>query len=227
MEPALKFPSKIKHGDSISIGEAAHRNSLAGRASQTFPFHDPHSCDTAVNPCRTKHHSVAEETRPNSVPRAKRIRSISGPSTKPLQQMNQRYPARAMTSSPNSGDSLTACTPRNTTRDSLDFWKIRATRKQHHKGHTCTVSTAAAALLERSYVFKSQALYSPGWRAVSGLIKPGESSALHSGMTATDQGHLKRIKSPAAVPTKSSPVGSLSQRRSVSTSSRSHLFSPC
>ncbi|CAB1449412.1 unnamed protein product [Pleuronectes platessa] len=93
------------------------------------------NCDTAVNPCRTKHHSVAEETRPNSVPRARRIRSISGPSTKPLQQMNQRYPAQAMTSSPNSGDSLTACTPRNTTRDSLDFWKIRATRKQHRKGH--------------------------------------------------------------------------------------------
>ncbi|CAB1432021.1 unnamed protein product [Pleuronectes platessa] len=74
--------------------------------------------------------------RPNSVPRARRIRSISGPSTKPLQQMNQRYPARAMTSSPNSGDSLTACTPRNTTRDSLDFWKIRATRKQHREGHS-------------------------------------------------------------------------------------------
>ncbi|CAB1430517.1 unnamed protein product [Pleuronectes platessa] len=65
----------------------------------------------------------------------RRIRSISGPSTKPLQQMNQRYPAQAMTSSPNSGDSLTACTPRNTTRDSLDFWKIRATRKQHREGH--------------------------------------------------------------------------------------------
>ncbi|CAB1432100.1 unnamed protein product [Pleuronectes platessa] len=30
--------------------------------------------------------------------------------------------------SPNSEDSLTACTPRNTTRDSLDFPKIRATR---------------------------------------------------------------------------------------------------
>ncbi|CAB1418531.1 unnamed protein product [Pleuronectes platessa] len=88
MKPALKFPAKIKHGDSIS----------------------------------------SEETRPNSVPRARRIRSISGPSTKPLQQMNQRYPDRAMTSSPNSGDSLTACTPRNTTRDSLDFPKIRATR---------------------------------------------------------------------------------------------------
>ncbi|CAB1429019.1 unnamed protein product [Pleuronectes platessa] len=28
--------------------------------------------------------------------------------------------------SPNSEDSLTACTPRNTTRDSLDFPKIRA-----------------------------------------------------------------------------------------------------
>ncbi|CAB1441873.1 unnamed protein product, partial [Pleuronectes platessa] len=97
--------------------------------------HKLRSCDTAVNPCRTKHHSVAEETRPNSVPRARRIRSISGPSTKPLQQMNQRYPAHAMTSSPNSGDSLTACTPRNTTRDSLDFWKIRATRKQHREGH--------------------------------------------------------------------------------------------
>ncbi|CAB1434780.1 unnamed protein product [Pleuronectes platessa] len=41
-----------------------------------------------------------------------------------------------MTSSPNSGDSLTACTPRNTTRDSLDFWKIRATRKQHRNSAT-------------------------------------------------------------------------------------------
>ncbi|CAB1417027.1 unnamed protein product [Pleuronectes platessa] len=30
--------------------------------------------------------------------------------------------------SPNSEDALTACTPRNTTRDSLDFPKIRATR---------------------------------------------------------------------------------------------------
>ncbi|CAB1454366.1 unnamed protein product [Pleuronectes platessa] len=30
--------------------------------------------------------------------------------------------------SPNSEDSLTACTPRNTTRDSLDFPQIRATR---------------------------------------------------------------------------------------------------
>ncbi|CAB1424457.1 unnamed protein product [Pleuronectes platessa] len=63
-----------------------------------------------------KEEDLSEETRPNSVPRARRIRSISGPSTKPLQQMNQRYPAQAMTSSPNSGDSLTACTPRNTTR---------------------------------------------------------------------------------------------------------------
>ncbi|CAB1449108.1 unnamed protein product [Pleuronectes platessa] len=83
-----------------------------------------------------KEEDLSEETRPNSVPRARRIRSISGPSMKPLQHMNQRYPARAMTSSPNSGDSLTACTPRNTTRDSLDFWKIRATRKQHREGHS-------------------------------------------------------------------------------------------
>ncbi|CAB1437704.1 unnamed protein product [Pleuronectes platessa] len=121
MKPALKFPAKIKHGDSIS---------------------------SAVNPCRTKHHSVAEETRLNSVPRARRIRSISGPSTKPLQQMNQRYPARAMTSSPNSGDSLTACTPRNTTRDSLDFWKIHATRKQHREGHT-GVRNQAVSLMQK------------------------------------------------------------------------------
>ncbi|CAB1435271.1 unnamed protein product [Pleuronectes platessa] len=88
----------------------------------------PTAATQLLIPRRTKHHSVAEETRPNSVPRARRIRSISGPSTKPLQQMNQRYPAQAMTSSPNSGDSLTACTPRNTTRDSLDFPKIRASR---------------------------------------------------------------------------------------------------
>ncbi|CAB1418366.1 unnamed protein product [Pleuronectes platessa] len=68
----------------------------------------------------------------------RRIRSISGPSTKPLQQMNQRYPAQAMTSSPNSGDSLTACTPRNTTRDSLDFPKIRATRASNTAEVTAT-----------------------------------------------------------------------------------------
>ncbi|CAB1439858.1 unnamed protein product [Pleuronectes platessa] len=68
----------------------------------------------------------------------RRIRSISGPSTKPLQQMNQRYPAQAMTSSPNSGDSLTACTPRNTTRDSLDFPKIRAPRARNTAEVTAT-----------------------------------------------------------------------------------------
>ncbi|CAB1416083.1 unnamed protein product [Pleuronectes platessa] len=68
----------------------------------------------------------------------RRIRSISGPSTKPLQQMNQRYPARAMTSSPNSGDSLTACTPRNTTQDSLDFWKIRTPRASNTAKVTAT-----------------------------------------------------------------------------------------
>ncbi|CAB1438058.1 unnamed protein product [Pleuronectes platessa] len=41
-----------------------------------FLFHDPHNSATAVNPCRTKHHSVAEETRLNSVPRAREVRSI-------------------------------------------------------------------------------------------------------------------------------------------------------
>ncbi|CAB1440705.1 unnamed protein product [Pleuronectes platessa] len=124
MEPALKFPSKIKHGDSISIGG----NFLPG----VFPETPALLLADKAPFCRRRDEA---EFRSKS---KRRIRSISGPSTKPLQQMNQRYPAQAMTSSPNSGDSLTACTPRNTTRDSLDFWKIRAPRASNTAEVTAT-----------------------------------------------------------------------------------------
>lgn len=60
-----------------------------------------------------------------------------------------------------------------------------------HAASTVSTVAAAAALLKCSYVCKSQALYSPGWRAVFGLIKPGESFLLHSRMTAAIQSHLK------------------------------------
>ncbi|CAB1428309.1 unnamed protein product [Pleuronectes platessa] len=107
MEPALKFPSKIKHGDSISIGGQSN-HSCRRRDEAEFRSHE----QDEFAPYPVQHEA--------------------------LQQMNQRYPARAMTSSPNSGDSLTACTPRNTTRDSLDFRKIRAPRASNTAEVTAT-----------------------------------------------------------------------------------------
>ncbi|CAB1434210.1 unnamed protein product [Pleuronectes platessa] len=107
MKPALKFPAKIKHGDSISSGS----NFIPGVSPETpalllakrrgrIPFQEQEKF-ALFGPALT---SVAT-TRPSGAPLK-----------------------RPGLHSPNSEDPLTACTPKNTTRDSLDFPKIRATR---------------------------------------------------------------------------------------------------
>lgn len=60
---------------------------------------------------------------------------------------------------------------------------------------TCRVAStvSTAAVLQRSYVCKSRALYSPRQRAVFGLIKPGESCLLHRMTTVAIQRHLRGI----------------------------------
>ncbi|CAB1422698.1 unnamed protein product [Pleuronectes platessa] len=87
-----------------------------------FIFHDPHNSATADHPCRRDEAEFRSQEQEKFALFGPALTSVATtrPSGAPLKRPGLH--------SPNSEDSLTACTPRNTTRDSLDFPKIRATR---------------------------------------------------------------------------------------------------
>ncbi|CAB1449109.1 unnamed protein product [Pleuronectes platessa] len=85
---------------------------LARRPSSETFFSTIHNCDTAVNPCRTKHHSVAEGR--SCIPSKKTNEESARSCTHPEVQQQEIH---------------------------WTSGKIRATRMQHREGHKLSVKS--------------------------------------------------------------------------------------